>query len=203
MQGVEVAQCGRRLHLRRDVRGLEAVDLVQRDDDRSPETENAPRDEAVARADVGPRVDDEQYRIDVVERRVDRLLHALGERIDRTLEAGKVDERQLVVGAVRDAEDPPARGVRDGRRDRDLLAAERVDKRGLPDVRAAGNRDETGLHVKSELSNDSGSSSSGVIVTTRPPLRNTTRSTPISCSHWRHPPHGDAVIAATTKSPGR
>ena len=42
-----------------------------------------------------------------------------------------------------------------------------------------------------------------VIVTIRPPLRNTTRSTPISASHWRQPPHGDAVVAATRKSPGR
>ena len=57
-------------------------------------------------------------------------------------------------------------------------------------------------HPRSELSNASGSSSPGVIVTTRPPLRNTTRSISISSSHCLHPPHGDAVIAATAKSPG-
>ena len=36
----------------------------------------------------------------------------------------------------------------------------------------------------------------------RPPFLNSTRSTFISASHWRQPPHGEAVIAATTKSPG-
>ena len=133
----------------RDVRGLEPVDLVERDHDRLPEPEHAPRDEAVARADVRARVDDEQDGVDVVEGRVDRLLHALGERVDRTLEPGKVDERELVVGAVRDAEDPPARRVRDVRGDRDLLAAERVDERGLADVRAAGNGDETATSRRS------------------------------------------------------
>ena len=101
MEGVEVAERGGRLHLRRDVRRLQPVDLVQGDDDRFPEAEHAARDEAVAGADVCARVDDEEHDVDVVERRVDRLLHALGERVDRALEAREVDERQLVVGAVR------------------------------------------------------------------------------------------------------
>ena len=83
---------------------LQPVDLVERDDHRLVETEHAPRDEAVAGADVRAGVDDEENRIDVVERRIDRLLHSLGERIHRALEAGKVDERELVVVPVRHPE---------------------------------------------------------------------------------------------------
>ena len=199
---MEVAERRGGLHLGRDVSRLEAVDLVQRDHDRRPEPEDTPRHEAVTRADVVSRVHDQQNGVDVLERRVDRLLHAFGERVHRALEAGQVDERELVVGTVRDAVDPPPRRVGNGRRDRDLLAAESVDERRLADIRTACDRDEPGSHARSELSNDSGSSSSGVIFTMRPPFRNTTRSTPISCSHCRQPPHGDAVIAATAKSPG-
>ena len=51
------------------------------------EAEDAPRDEAVAGADACARIDDEEHDVDVVEGRVDGLLHALGERVDRALEA--------------------------------------------------------------------------------------------------------------------
>jgi hypothetical protein len=100
--------------------------------------EHAPRDEAVARADVRSRVDDEENGVDVVERRIDRLLHPLGQRIHRALEAREVDERELVVGAVSDPEDPPPGRVGHGRRDRDLLAAEGIHERRLAHVGAAG-----------------------------------------------------------------
>ena len=33
--------------------------------------------------------------------------------------------------------------------------------------------------------------------------RKATRSTRNSCSHWRQPPHGDAVIPTASMSPGR
>ena len=56
----------------------------------------------------------------------------------------EVDERELVVGAVGDAEDAATGRVGDGRRDRDLLTAQGVDERRLADVRTAGNRDEPG-----------------------------------------------------------
>ena len=127
---------------------LEAVDLVQRDHDRDAEREHASRDEAVAGADPIARGEDEEHDVDVLERAVDRLLHALGERVHRALEPGKVDEHELPVLAVRDAEDPAAGRVRDGRRDRDLLARQRVDERRLADVRPAGDGDEAGLHAR-------------------------------------------------------
>ena len=116
MQRVEVAERGGHLHLRRDVPVLEAVDLVQRDDDRDAQREDPPGDEPVTGADPVARGDDEQDDVDVLERAVDGLLHALGERVHRALEAGQVDEHELPVVAVRDAEDPSSSRVRDGRR---------------------------------------------------------------------------------------
>ena len=203
VQRVEVAQRRRRLHLRRHVPVLEPVDLVHRDDHRHAEVEDAAGDEAVAGADAVAGGDDEQHDVDVLERGVDRLLHPLRERVHRTLEPGQVGEHELPVGAVGDAEDAAARRVRHLRRDRDLVAAERVDERRLADVGPACDRDDAGLHARSPASNCSGRSSSTVIRTTRPPFRKTTRSTCISASHCLQPPHGEAVIAATSKSPGR
>src|SRR5581483_10949748 len=86
--------------------------------------------------------------------------------------------------------------------DRDLASAERVDERRLADVRAACDGDEARLH--SGRSQVSGSSSparySAIVPSTR---RNVTRSMRHSCSHWRHPPQGDAVIPIASMSPGR
>ena len=157
VQRVEVAERAGGLHLADDVARLEVVDLVQRDDHGLAEREHAAGDEAVAAADPVARREDEEDGVDVLERRVDRVLHPLGELVHRPLEAGQVDEHELPVLAVRDAEDPAARRVRDARGDRDLLADERVHERRLADVRAAGDRDEAGLH--SGRSQVSGSSS--------------------------------------------
>ena len=98
------------------------------------------------RADPVARVDHEQHRVDVLERRVDGALHALGERVARPLEAGQVGEHELVVVAVGDPEDAPPRRLRLVRDDRHLAAAERVDERRLADVRPAGDGDEAALH---------------------------------------------------------
>ena len=173
MERVEVAELGRRVHLGRDVPGLETIDLVQPDHDRHAEREDPLRDEAVAGADPLPRGEDEEDRVDVLERLVDGALHALGHRVERALEAGQVDEHELVAVAVDDAGDPPPRRLRLVGDDRDLAAGQRVHERRLAHVRAPGDCDEAGLHS----SNVSGSSSAGVRVTTSPsaPL-NVTRS---------------------------
>ena len=119
---------------------------------------------------------------------------------------------------VGDSEEPTPGRVGNLRRDRDFLAAERVHECRLADIRAAGDGHDPALHASRHPgARVGGADLPGprserrttpeelvrVIVTTRPPFRKTTRSTPISCSHWRQPPHGDAVIAATAKSPGR
>src|SRR5262249_60356952 len=133
---------------------------------------------------------------------VDCFLHPPGERVHRSLKPGQIGEHELVLLVVGDAEDAPPGRVRNGRGDRDLVATERIDERGLADVGTARDRDEPGAERR-HSSNVSGSSSAGVIVRTSSPWRNTTRSTPISASHWRQPPHGDAVTATTAKAPGR
>ena len=148
MQRVEVAEPRGRLHLRRDVAALQPVDLVERDHDRHAELEDAPRDEAVARADPLARGEDEQHGVDVLERRVDGALHVLGQRVERPLEARQVGEDELVVVAVGDAEDPPPRRLRLVGDDRDLAAAERVHERRLADVRPPGDGDEARLQVR-------------------------------------------------------
>ncbi len=146
MQRMEVAELGRARHLLGNVTGLEAVDLVERDHDGGVEGEDALGDEAVARADPFPRGEDEEDRVDVVEALVDGALHAFRERVARALKTGKVGEHELVVVAVDDADDATAGGLRLVGDDRHLAPAERVDERGLPDVRPTHDRGETGSH---------------------------------------------------------
>ena len=167
MERVEVAERGGGLHLRRDVPGLQAVDLVDDDHDRDVEREHAPRDVAVAGADPLAGVDDEQDRVEIVgDRLVDAVLHPLGERVDRPLPAGQVDEHELRVRLRPDAADAVAGRVRHLRDDRDLLAGERVDERRLADVRPSGDGDEAGPHAgRFQVS---GRSSAGVVVRISP-----------------------------------
>ena len=142
MQGVEVAELRAVCICVRDVATLQAVDLVERDHDRHAEREDARGDEAVAGADALARREHEQHGVDILERRVDRALHALGQCVERPLETRQVGEDELVVVAVRDPEDPAPRRLRLVGDDRDLAAAERVDERGLADVRPPGDGDE-------------------------------------------------------------
>ncbi len=147
--------CGGRVHLLCDVARLEPVDLVQRDHDRHAEREDALCDEAVPGPDSLARGEDEHYAFDVLERRVDRALHALGERVERPLESRQVGEYELVVVAVRDAEDAPARRLGLVGDDRDLPAAERVHEGRLPDVRPPGEGDESRPHGRFQVSGSS------------------------------------------------
>ena len=160
MERMKVAELRRGVHLLCDVAALEAVDLVERDHDGDAECEHALRDEPVARADALARGEDEQDGVDALERRVDGVLHPLGERVERALEAGQVGEDELVVVAVRDPEDAPPGRLRLVGDDRDLAAAERVHKRRLADVRAAGDRHDPARHA-SGRSQVSGSKSAG------------------------------------------
>ncbi len=107
---------------------LQAVDLVEGDHDRHVQPEDPLGDEAVARADSLAAVEHEQDGVDVVERAVDGALHALGEGVEGPLEARHVDEHELVLLAVGDAEDPPASCLRLVGDDRHLGAAKRVDE---------------------------------------------------------------------------
>ena len=83
--------------------------------------------------------EDEQHRVDVLERAVDGALHALGQGVERPLEPRQVDEHELVAVAVRDADDPPARRLRLVGDDRHL-AAGRARSRASTCRRSAGRR---------------------------------------------------------------
>jgi hypothetical protein len=206
MKRVEVAEPRRCLHLRRDVRALQAVDLVQRNHDRNAEPEDASGNEAITGTDALTRREDEQDGVDILEGGLDRTLHVLGERVERPLEARQVGEDELVVLAlvvlaVRDSKDAAARRLRLVRDNRDLAAGKGVHERRLTDVRAAGNRDEAGSQAgRSQVS---GSRSAAEWVTSSPAeFRNVTSPIRNSYSHCRQPPQGEAVMPIASKSPG-
>jgi hypothetical protein len=142
VERVEIAEAGGVLHLPGDVPRLQAVDLVQRDHDGHAETEDALGDEAVARADPLACREDEEHRLDVLERLVDGALHPLGERVARALETREVGEHELEAVAVDDPGDPPARRLRLVGDDRNLPARERVHERRLTNVRPPRDGDE-------------------------------------------------------------
>src|SRR5690606_4689008 len=69
-------------------------------------------------------------------------------------------------------------GLRPGRRDRHLLADERVDERGLPDVGTADDRDETRLHRDSDTGSGTATRCTTTSWTRRPWTRSTRIDTP-------------------------
>ena len=198
---MEVAELRGRVHLLGDVARLEPVHLVQGDHHRHAEREHPRRDEAVAGTDALAGGQDEDHGLDVLERGVDRVLHPLRQRIARTLEAREVREDELVLVAVRDPEDAAARRLRLVGDDRDLAAAERVDERRLADVRPP--RDGHEARPQAGRSHVSGNSSAAECVTSSPcAFRNVISPIPNSYSHWRQPPHGEAVMPIAAMSPG-
>src|SRR5439155_26984348 len=70
------------------------------------------------------------------------LGHTLGEGVPWALHAGQIDEHDLAVAPAANAADRATRGLRAIRDDRDLIAHDEVDERGLADVRPPGERDE-------------------------------------------------------------
>ena len=147
MQGDVVAhEAGHRRDRLEDRGGLEAVDLVERDHDGRARGRELLGDEAVASARGLAGVEHEQDGIDVAQAVVDRALHAPRERVERPLESRQVDEHDLEVVAVHDAECALARRLRLVGDDRDVRARERVRERGLADVRAPRETDEPAAH---------------------------------------------------------
>src|SRR6266511_2603590 len=202
MKRVKVTELRSRLHLRCDVARLQTVDLVQGNHDGNALLEHAASDEAVAGADPLPRRQHQENALDVLESRIDRPLHMLGERVKGALEARQVGEHQLVALAVRDSEDPPPRRLRLVGHDRDLPATERVHQRGLADIRPPGDGDEAGFQPgRYQVS---GSNSGAEYVASSPlEFKKVISSIPNSYSHWRQPPQGEAVIPIAAMSPGR
>ena len=88
MERKEVAEAGGGLHLAGDVTGLLLVDLVEHDHHRHPEREHRLGDEPIAGADPLLGGEHEDDGVHILERFLDRVLHALGQRVERALESG-------------------------------------------------------------------------------------------------------------------
>jgi len=135
----------RRLGQRRNgARAVEPIDLVERGDGAHAGVPDGVGDEAVAGADLLLAVEHEQRDVGVAERALDAALHALGERVARTLDAGQVDEHELPLLPGRDAADLAPGGLRLVRDDGHLAADDPVDQCRLARVGAAGERHEAG-----------------------------------------------------------
>jgi hypothetical protein len=132
-------------------RRVEAVDLVDGGHGREARVGHRAGDEAVARTDGLVGGEHEEHGVGVGERVLDALLHALGHRIARALDAREVDQHQLPVVAGGDSADLATRGLRLVGHDRHLVAHDPVHQRRLAGVRAAGERDEPGLHRSSAI----------------------------------------------------
>ena len=107
------------------------------------------------RADVCDRLNQQNDGVDVGDRLVDDVHHVVAELRARAMEARGVDEDELRIAAVDDGADAVARGLGFMGYDGDLLADERVGKRGLADIRPPGDRDHRGFgfHICSPVQN--------------------------------------------------
>src|SRR5262245_46999429 len=117
-----------------------AVELGGRDDYRRAALAQVREQRGVVVAE--PREQVEQHERDVAV--VPRLLGlAVQDRVQRAravVQSRRVDEEQLRIGCVLDAEDAAARGLRLVADDRELLAEDRVHERRLPGVGSAEDR---------------------------------------------------------------
>ena len=86
---------------------------------------------------------------------IDDVDHIIAQLCARPMEARRVDKHQLCIAAVNNGADAVARGLRLMGYDGDLLADERVGKRGLADIRPPGDRDHRGFgfHICSPVQN--------------------------------------------------
>ncbi len=86
---------------------------------------------------------------------LDDVYHVVSELCARAVEARGVDEDELRIAAVDDGADAVAGGLGFMGYDGDLLADERVGKRGLADIRPPGDRDHRcfGFHICSPVQN--------------------------------------------------
>ena len=150
MQLRELAELSGGLHRRTDALWRHAVGLVDDDEHRHTGSECGLGAGPVAPTDRLGAIDHEQNDVDVRERLVDALGHPSRQSITRDLDTGQVREDQLPVAAVGDTGDATPRRLGPTRRDRDVLADDRVDQRALADIRPSGQADKcaTELHPR-------------------------------------------------------
>src|SRR6267142_513090 len=125
--------------------GLHAIHLVERAEHGPAEGAQRRQHEIVGALRPGG-VYDQADDIDLLGGALGRLLHELVELAVADVQARRVDEDHLRVAAIADAGDTVARGLGPRRDDRELLAHEAVQQRGLAGVGPADEGDEPGAH---------------------------------------------------------
>ena len=146
----EVALAGERVNERKESGLGNEVNLVGKQEARAAETAGVFEGSAVVGAERHAGIEQDGEDIDAVESHFDFFHHLAAERGVGLVQAGRVDEYDLSVGAVDDALDAIAGGLRMARDDGDFAADELIDERGLAAVGATEKGDEAGLegHVR-------------------------------------------------------
>ena len=101
---------------------------------------------------IGPleRLDHEQHQIGIAHRGGGGAIHGAVERaLLAQVQARGVDEGDLRLGQLQQADHPMARGLRARRDDAELLPDQGIQQRGLADIRAAGQRDKAAAKMLS------------------------------------------------------
>src|ERR1700734_2731057 len=124
---------------------VDAVHFIQQEINRAVKSFDPLNREAVARAEIGGGVNDERKYVDALQRVQQFIHHHAAQNIFGPVNAGRIYEDDLRVVTIQNALNAVASGLRLRRNDSDFLADQRVYKRGLARIRAANNRDESGL----------------------------------------------------------
>ena len=137
-------------------------------------------------------VQHQHHSIRILQRLVDRVLHPLGQPVERLLEPGQVNQHQLPAVALDRPQRPPTGRLGTSRDGRDVLADQPVDERRLARVRPAGQRHQSRpVFAWGQSRKRSGRRSASDDTTGAPSRRQITRSSGAnSASTWRHEPQG-------------
>jgi len=146
----EVALAGERVNERKESGLGDEVDFIGEKETWAAETAGVFEGSTVIGAERLACVEQNREDVDAVQRHFHFFHHLAAERGVGLVQAGRVDEYDLSVGAVDDALDAVAGGLRVSRDDGHFAADELIDERGLAAVGAAEKSDEAGFegHVR-------------------------------------------------------
>ena len=121
---------------------LYQVDLVDKEKDRRRDLFERFNDEFVPRSGRLGGLNEQEDHVHFIIGRERGVHHVLVHFVLGFVDTGSVDEHELGVGRVHDAEDPVPRGLGLVGDDGDLFAEQMVEECGLADIRTADDRDE-------------------------------------------------------------
>ena len=117
------------LDQRQQLRARNAIDLVHRDDCRTPQRSHIDQHRTVPGMQSLARLDDCKHHFTLSQRAPGHLHHPLIHRFLCEVKAGRVDEQNLCVSIAANSQNAAARGLRPRRYDRDLLSDDSIDQR--------------------------------------------------------------------------